>query len=112
MILYLDSRMGKLMHYHESMLVIMSRIETLGVYTEHTGKLTLSDFPDMEVSDLTLSISLYLCSDFLYDHIIGSPIYEYSWGISHEEVGPAEYKDCPKYSHSGVEPIPSIVFCS
>lgn len=112
MVFYLYSRMGKLMHYYESMLVIVCRIEILGIDTEHTGKLILSYFPDMEIFDFTFPVSLYLCSDFLYDRIICGSIYENSRSISQEKIRPTKDKDGPKYSHSRIEPVESIVFCS
>jgi hypothetical protein len=76
MILHFYRRMSKLVNHYESMLVIMCRIETLGIDTEHTGELILPYFPDMEIFDLTFSISFDFCFDLLYDRIIRSSIYE------------------------------------
>jgi hypothetical protein len=76
MILYLYRRMSEFVNHYESMLVIVSRIETLRVDTEHTGELILPYFPDMEIFDLTFSISFDFFLDLLYDRIICSSIYE------------------------------------
>ena len=93
MILYFYRRMSKLMYHYESLLVVMCRIETLRIDTEHTGELLLPHFPDMEVSDLTLSISFDFCFDLFYDCSIRRPIDEDSGGISYEEIRPTEDED-------------------
>lgn len=112
MILYLYRRMSKLVYNHKSMLVIVSCTEILRIDTEHTSEFILSHFPDMEVFDLTFSISFDHFFDLLYDHIISRSIYEDSRGISHEKIGPTKDEDRPEYSHSRIKPIPTIIFCS
>ncbi len=104
--------MSKFMYYYESILVVMGRIEILRIDTEHTGKLILSDFPDMEIFDFTFFISFDFCFDLLYDRIIRSSIYEDSRGISHEKICPAKYEYRSEYSHSRVEPVPTIILGS
>lgn len=93
MILDFDRRVSEFVNDYESLLVVMCRIETLRIDTEHTGELLLPHFPDMEVSDLTVSISFDLCFDLFYDCSIRRPIDEDSGGISHEEIRPTEDED-------------------
>lgn len=82
--------MSEFMHYPESMLIVMCRIEILGIDTEHTGEFILTYFPDMEIFDFTFPVSLYLCSDFFYDRIISGPVYEDSGSVSQEKIGPTK----------------------
>ena len=82
--------MSEFMHYHESMLIVMCRIEILGIDTEHTGEFILAYFPDMEIFDFTASISFDFSSYFLYNRIIHRPIYEDNRSISQEKIGPTK----------------------
>ena len=111
-ILYFDSRMCELMDYDETILIIMRSIELLRIDTEHAGKSSFSDFPDMDIFDLTLSISFYLLGDFCYKLSVCGSIYKDNRCISHEKICPPEYEYCTEYSHKRIEPIPAKIFCS